>query len=336
MSSSRADASLAAIFGCADLALGDAERRFFREADPWGFILFQRNCRDPEQVRALVAALREAVGRDAPVLIDQEGGRVQRLKPPHWRQAPAAAAFADRDPEALRLNTRLIAAELAGLGLDVDCLPCLDVPAPGGHGIIGDRAFAADPAVVARLGRVVCEALLEGGVLPVLKHVPGHGRAGADSHLELPRVQASLAELQATDFAPFRALNDMPLAMTAHVVYEAIDPDAPATTSSAVVRDVIRGWIGFDGLLMSDDLTMKALSGDLGARARAALGAGCDVALHCSGVLEEMEAVAAAIGPLDASGARRADAALARRRPPAHLDTLAALARLDSMMGTPA
>jgi beta-N-acetylhexosaminidase len=270
------------------------------------------------------------------VLIDQEGGRVQRLKPPRWRQAPPAAAFAGRDPEALRLNIRLNAAELAALGLDVDCLPCLDVPAPGAHGVIGDRAFSEDSAIVARLGRVVCEALLEGGVLPVVKHVPGHGRARADSHLELPRVAAGLAELRAVDFAPFRALKDMPLAMTAHVVYEAIDPDAPATTSAAVVRDVIRGWIGFDGLLMSDDLNMKALSGGLAERARAALGAGCDVALHCSGVLPEMEQVAAALGPLGDAAARRASAALALRRAPAPFDCSVALARLDSLLGTPA
>jgi beta-N-acetylhexosaminidase len=297
--------------------LGEAERRFFRAADPWGFILFQRNCENPAQVRNLTAALRDAVGREAPVLIDQEGGRVQRLKPPHWRQAPPAAAFAAHDPEALRLNVSLIAAELVALGVDVDCLPCLDVPAAGSHGIIGDRAFAEEPATVARLGRIVCDALLAGGVLPVVKHVPGHGRARADSHLELPRVQASLAELQATDFTPFRALKDMPLAMTAHVVYEAVD-------------------IGFDGLLMSDDLNMKALTGALGERARAALAAGCDVALHCSGVLAEMEEVAAALGPLDDAGARRADAALSLRRPPAPFDSAAALARLDALMGTPA
>jgi beta-N-acetylhexosaminidase len=336
LSSNPARRPLAAIFGCAGPTLGDAERRFFRAADPWGFILFQRNCENPEQVRALTAALREAVCRDAPVLIDQEGGRVQRLKPPRWRQAPPALAFAARDPEALRLNIRLIAAELAALGIDVDCVPCLDVPAPGAHDIIGDRAFGRDPALVARLGRVACEALLEGGVLPVVKHVPGHGRARADSHLELPRVQASLAELRATDFAPFRALKDMPLAMTAHVVYDAVDPDAPATASAAVVRDVIRGWIGFDGLLMSDDLNMKALSGSLADRARSALAAGCDVALHCSGALAEMEEVAAALGRLDDAGARRADAALALRRRPAPFDAAAALARLDAMMGTSA
>ena len=336
MSSSQARRPLAAIFGCPGPLLGEAERRFFRDADPWGFILFQRNCASPDQVRALTAALRETVGREAPVLIDQEGGRVQRLKPPHWRQAPPAAAFTHRDPEALRLNVRLIAAELAGLGVDVDCLPCLDVPAPGAHGVIGDRAFSDDPAAVARLGRIVCEALLEGGVLPVVKHVPGHGRAQADSHLELPRVGASRAELETTDFLPFQALRDMPLAMTAHVVYEAIDPDAPATTSAAVVRDVIRDWIGFDGLLMSDDLEMKALTGGLGARAAAALAAGCDLALHCSGALAGMEEVAAAIGALDDEGARRAAAALALRRPAAPFDSLAALARLDSLMGTTA
>lgn len=329
-------APLAAIFGCAGLRLSDAERRFFREADPWGFILFQRNCDSPEQVRALTAALRDCVGREAPVLIDQEGGRVQRLKPPRWRQAPPAAAFAGRDPEALRLNVRLIAADLAELGVDVDCLPCLDLPTPGAHDVIGDRAYSSDPAVAARMGRIASEALLEGGVLPVIKHVPGHGRARADSHLELPRVDASLPELQARDFAPFRALADMPLAMTAHVVYEAVDPDAPATTSAKVVREVIRGWIGFDGLLMSDDLNMQALSGALGARAEAALAAGCDLVLHCSGKADEMAQVAAAVRPLNAAGIRRAEAALARRRPAAAFDREAALARLEALMGAAA
>jgi len=336
LSSSPARAPLAAIFGCAGLALGPDERRFLRDADPWGFILFQRNCESPDQLRALVAELRAAVGREAPVLIDQEGGRVQRLKPPHWRQAPPPAAFARAGPEALQLNVRLLAAELRALGIDVDCIPCLDLPAPGAHGVIGDRALSAEPGEAARLGRLVCAALLEGGVLPVIKHLPGHGRARADSHHELPRVATALPELERTDFAPFRALADMPLAMTAHVVYEAIDPDAPATTSSEVVRRTIRGWIGFDGLLMSDDLNMNALSGGLAGRATASLAAGCDVVLHCSGKLDEMEAVAAAVRPLDSAGERRAAAALALRRPAAAFDAAAAHARLDALMGAAA
>ena len=286
----------AIVFGCAGEEPTRDERALFADADPLGFILFKRNCREPRQVRDLVSALRDSVRRqDAPVLIDQEGGRVQRLAPPHWRRrAPwrsfgdmAAEQGLDRAADAARIAAREIAGELAELGISVNCLPLLDVPAPGGHAIIGDRAFSADPAVVAALGRAVCEGLLGGGVVPVVKHMPGHGRATLDSHLSLPVVDAPEDDL-AVDFAPFRALRDMPWAMTAHVVYTAFDDSAPATLSAAVVERAIRGSIGYRGLLISDDLCMGALSGAPAARARAAFDAGCDAVLHCNGELAEM------------------------------------------------
>ena len=297
-SSSRADRPnpAAVIFGCAGERLQVDERGFFADADPLGFILFQRNCREPEQIRDLVSALRDSVGRDdAPVLIDQEGGRVQRLGPPHWRRRTAWRGFGDMaadrglDPaiEAARINAREMAGELVDLGIDVNCLPLLDVPVPGGHGVIGDRAFSNDPEIVAALGRAVCEGLLSEGVTPVIKHIPGHGRATVDSHSSLPAVDAPAEALEA-DFAPFRALRDMPWAMTAHVVYGAFDADAPATVSRNVIQQVIRGSIGYEGLLVSDDICMRALTGGPGARARAALDAGCDVVLHCNGDFDEM------------------------------------------------
>lgn len=291
------------IFGLAGLALDAAERAFFAEADPTGFILFTRNCAAPEQIRALVSDLRDCVGRaDAPVLIDQEGGRVARLGPPHWRKTPAAWRFVElarQDPavgvEAARLNARLMAVELSALGIDVDCAPVLDVRQPDAHEIIGDRAHGDDPATVADLGRAVAEGLMAGGVLPVIKHIPGHGRARADSHLELPRVEAAREALATVDFAPFAALAEMPWGMTAHVLYSALDSERPATTSPIVIREVVRGEIGFDGVLVSDDLGMKALGGPLGARAADALAAGCDLALHCCGVMDEMASIMASL-----------------------------------------
>ena len=330
----------AVIFGVSGPDLSDGERRFFADADPLGFILFSRNCVSPDQVRALVSDLRQAVGRaGAPVLIDQEGGRVARLGPPHWRAAPAAARFAEiagadpsRAAEAARLNARLLAAELADLGIDVDCAPVLDIPQPGAHRIIGDRAFGDTPEQAARLGGATCEGLLAGGVLPVIKHLPGHGRATADSHFDLPVVDAAGEALERVDFAPFRALNAMPWAMTAHVVYTALDPSAPATTSSVVIERVIRGTIGFDGVLISDDLCMKALDGPPGRRAEAALAAGCDIALHCNGVLAEMEAVAAACPPLTPAARARLSRAEAMRFHPEPFDVRAARARLDAML----
>jgi beta-N-acetylhexosaminidase len=330
----------AVIFGCAGPSLSDAERRFFRDSDPLGFILFGRNVATPERLRRLVDALRDCVGRaDAPILIDQEGGRVARLRPPHWRAAPAAARFGElhrRDPaaaiEAVRLNARLIADELSGLGITVDCAPVLDLLVAGAHEVIGDRAYADDPAVVARLGQGFCEGLLEGGVLPVIKHIPGHGRATADSHYRLPVVASPLDELAVRDFAPFRGLADMPWAMTAHVVYTAVDPTAPATQSAPVINGVIRGDIGFDGVLISDDLAMAALAGSPAERAARALAAGCDVALHCTGVLAEMEAIAAAVGRLGRRSAVRIARAAALVAPAAAFERQTAAARLDRLL----
>ena len=305
--------------GCKGLSLDADERAFLGRHRPWGLILFKRNIDTPAQVAGLVSTFREIVGRpNAPVLIDQEGGRVQRMGPPHWPAYPSAArlaAMAGSPQEragAVRLSARLMAHDLAAVGINVDCLPVLDTPAPGAHSVIGDRAYGTDPQVVACLGRAVCEGMLAGGVLPVIKHIPGHGRAGADSHLELPRVSADLKSLEAIDFVPFKALADMPMAMTAHVVYEAIDPDRPATVSPVVVAEIIRGRIGFDGLLMSDDLSMKALAGDFGERTRAAHGAGVDLALHCNGDLAEALPVAEASPWLGGASLARAEQALAR------------------------
>ena len=307
------------IAGCSGQTLTPDEIAFFRDADPLGFILFRRNIGDPDQVCALTTSLRDAVGRgDAPVFVDQEGGRVQRLGPPHWPKYPAGRTYARLAPdldarrEFVRTGARLIAHDLRAVGIDVDCLPVLDVPVPGAHDIIGDRAYDTDPAAVAVLGRAAAEGLMAGGVLPVIKHIPGHGRAGADSHENLPRVSTTLDELRGHDFLPFRAMADMPIAMTAHVVYEAIDPERPATTSPIVVSDIIRGEIGFDGLLLTDDLSMKALSGGFRERAEAAFRAGCDVALHCNGDLAEARAVAEAAPVLSGESLRRVEAALAR------------------------
>jgi beta-N-acetylhexosaminidase len=330
----------AAILGCSGLVLTDEERRFFAGTDPLGFILFGRNVDSPAQVAALVAALRQTVGRaDAPVLIDQEGGRVQRLRPPHWRAAPAGAPFArlaarDRTAAAaaLRLNFRLIGRELAALGIDVDCAPVLDVPVPGAHDVIGDRAYGTEPSMVAALGRAAMDGLLDEGVLPVIKHIPGHGRAMVDSHLALPVVEASRAELEAEDFPPFRALADAPWAMTAHVVYRAIDAMAPATTSARVIGEVIRGIIGFEGVLVSDDLSMKALGGSFGERTRGAIDAGCDVVLHCNGDMAEMAEVAAALHPLSDIALERLVRAAAMKRRPLPLDVAAAAGRVDAAL----
>lgn len=297
------------IFGVSGLALSPDEAAFFREAEPAGFILFGRNVESPDQVRALVEALRDCLGRTAPVLIDQEGGPVPRLKPPHWRNAPAMARFGrvfDKDAklaeQALALNCRLIADDLRALGIEVVCAPVLDVPAEGADPIIGERAFSSDPAVVARLGRVAVEAFLEAGVVPVIKHVPGHGRAPVDSHLALPFVSAAREALEETDFLPFRKCKDAPLAMTAHVVYRAIDEAAPATFSKRVVTGVIRGRIGFEGLIVSDDICMRALAGSFRKRAERTLAAGVDLVLHCSGVLSEMDSVMRGVSKMPEKG----------------------------------
>jgi beta-N-acetylhexosaminidase len=329
----------AAILGCAGPVLTAEERTFFRRVKPWGFILFKRNVETPEQVRTLVEALRDTVGRaDAPVLIDQEGGRVQRLGPPHWGRFPPGRAFGDlkgNDPllrrEITRLGARLMAHDLAALGINVDCVPVLDVPDPAGHEIIGDRAYGRTVDEVALLGRAAAEGLIAGGVLPVIKHIPGHGRAMADSHLELPVVDAGVEDLDGRDFAPFRVLSDMPMAMTAHVIYSALDRKRPATTSRKVMRKVIRGAIGFDGLVMSDDLSMKALSGDFTERASDSRAAGCDVVLHCNGAMAEMAAVVKGAGELKGRAAARAKAALARlAKAPEPFDAAEGRARFDA------
>jgi len=328
------------IFGCSGPVLEAAERDFFRDAQPWGFILFGRNVQSPEQVRELVDGLRDTIGdARAPVLIDQEGGRVARLKPPAWNIRPPAARFGllhakaqQTATEAAYLNARLIAADLAALGINVDCTPVLDLAVAGAHDIIGDRAFAADPVVVIELGRAVMEGLMEGGVLPVMKHLPGHGRAATDSHLELPHVTTAAADLSASDFVTFRSLNTCPMGMTAHVVYDAIDPNRPATTSPRVIRDVIRGEIAFDGLLMTDDLSMDALSGPISARAKAALFAGCDVVLHCNGRMAEMQEVAGEAKPLEGVSLKRAEQALSHLVTPAAFDPAGAEARLFELL----
>jgi len=316
------------ISGCAGRRLTDDERALFGETEPWGLILFKRNCHTKDQIRDLVTDFREIVGRDdAPVLIDQEGGRVQRLGPPTWPAYPPGKVLgrlAKTDIETGRraawLQGRLIAGDLLDLGITVDCTPVLDVIAPNVDEVIGDRSFGADPMIVAEMGRSLCEGLLDGGVLPVVKHIPGHGRATSDSHHTLPVVDADLATLDASDFAPFAALSDMPMAMTSHIVYSAIDCDRPATTSPAMIRDIIRQRIGFDGLLMSDDVSMKALSGDYAERAHATYAAGCDLVLHCNGRIEEMRAIALAAPPLAGIAGERAVRALSRRRQPKAFD----------------
>lgn len=330
----------AAIYGCAGLVLDEAERAFFRAARPWGFILFARNIDTPDQVRRLTVSLRDAAGHDAQILIDQEGGRVQRLRPPHWHRYPPGRAYGAvhaADPEAgikaAWLGARLIAEDLRDLGITVDCLPVIDVPVAGAHDVIGDRAYAQTPDEVAVLGRAAADGLLAGGVLPVMKHIPGHGRAGVDSHKNLPVVSASRHELEETDFPPFQALRDLPLAMTAHVVYAAIDPNAPATTSKKTIGEIVRGHIGFDGLLMSDDLSMEALAGELGERASASLAAGCDIVLHCNGRMAEMEAVAGEAPLLAGIAKTRADSAEAMRlRCAAALDPAENHARLAGIL----
>ena len=304
------------ILGMSGPVLTDDERALFRAADPAGYIVFKRNCIDPEQLLALTDSLRELAGRDVPILIDQEGGRVARLQPPHWPVFPAAAAFGelfDLAPfsgiEAARVNAEAIALTLRAVGVNVDCLPLLDVPQPDGHGIIGDRAFSTDPMWVAGLGKATLDGLRAGGVCGVVKHIPGHGRARVDSHLALPVVDASRDELE-IDFTPFRKLKTAPMAMTAHVVYTALDPDRCATLSPVVIEDIIRDFIGFDGLLMSDDLGMKALGGAFGDRTTGALDAGCDIALHCSGDMAEMHAIVDASPEITSAAMRRLNAAM--------------------------
>ena len=326
----------ALILGLSGLALTPEERAFFAELQPWGYILFKRNCESKAQVLRLTDELRSLSGREnVPILIDQEGGRVARLRPPVWRLTPPAWTFAEiyeRDvetaEEAAALNSRLIAAELREIGVNVSCSPCIDLLHDEGHGIIGDRALGREPHQIATLARSVAEGLMDGGVLPVIKHIPGHGRAKSDSHLELPVLDTEHEELSRSDFVPFRSLNDMPMAMTAHVVYSAIDDERCATWSSRLIHNVIRGEIGFDGVLMSDDVGMNALTGGFDERTYRSLVAGCDVALHCSGDMAEMVEVAKGSRALEGDAARRAEAALDRIAPPSDFDPEQGAARL--------
>jgi beta-N-acetylhexosaminidase len=324
-------AARAFITGLSGLNVSANERAFLREAQPWGLIIFKRNVKTPQQVTELTSSFRDSVGWAAPVLVDQEGGRVQRLGPPHWPVYPPGGAYSalydqevSRGLSVARLGGHLIAADLNVLGIDVDCLPLADVLAPGADPVIGDRAYGSEPGKVAAIAGAIAEGLLAGGVLPVVKHLPGHGRAAADSHHKLPVVDTDRATLEATDFAAFKPLAGLPLGMTAHVVFSAIDPVAPATTSVTMVREVIRGFIGFKGLLMSDDVSMKALSGTIEEGSRAAFAAGCDVVLHCNGDLGEMIAVAGEAPELTGEAAQRAEAALAQRKAPEEFDVNAA------------
>ena len=327
------------ITGVSGPELTGAERDFIRSERPWGFILFKRNVETPQQVKLLVEELRYCLGvPDAPVLIDQEGGRVQRLGPPHWPVYPPGALFGalyDLDPAlglaAARLSAQLIAADLADLGITVDCLPLADVPVAGADAVIGDRAYGNTPDKVAVIARAVAKGLEQGGILPVLKHIPGHGRATADSHLRLPEVKTAKKELERTDFAAFQSLADLPMAMTAHVVFSALDPVHPATTSATIIEQVIRREIGFQGLLMSDDVSMNALSGSIAERTGAIFFAGCDVVLHCNGKLDEMREVAAEAPELSGKALERARFALASRRAPEPFDRVAARNELDAM-----
>jgi beta-N-acetylhexosaminidase len=324
-------AARAFITGLAGLTISAGERAFVREAQPWGLIIFKRNVKTPQQVEELAGSFRDIIGWEAPVLVDQEGGRVQRLGPPEWPVYPPGVRYGelyDREPAlglgAARLAGHLIAADLKAVGIDVNCLPLADMPVAGGDPVIGDRAYGTEPGKVSAIAAAIAEGLLAGGVLPVVKHLPGHGRASQDSHHRLPVVDADRATLEATDFAAFRPLAGLPLGMTAHVVFSAIDPIAPATTSVTIVREVIRGFIGFQGLLMSDDVSMNALSGTIAERSRAAFAAGCDVVLHCNGDLGEMTAVASAAPVLAGLAAVRAEAALAVRSGPEDFDVSAA------------
>lgn len=327
------------ITGISEPGLTDAEGAFLRETRPWGVILFKRNIINRKQLIELTHSIRSVLGRETPILVDQEGGRVQRLGPPEWPVYPSGARYGalfvrrrEAGLEAAELGARLIASDLRDVGIDVDCLPIADVPISEGDPIIGDRAYGETPEQVAAIASAVARGLMRGGVLPVLKHIPGHGRATADSHVGLPVVDTTRAALEKTDFAAFRPLAMLPLGMTAHVVFSAIDPLQPATTSATIVREVIRGWIGFAGLLMSDDVSMSALSGTIDERARAALAAGCDIVLHCNGDLEEMRAVAAVAPELAGEPLRRAQAASAARRSPDAFDITAARARFSALM----
>jgi len=319
----------ATIFGCSGPALLPGEARFIADAQPWGFILFRRNVETAEQLRALCSALRAAVGREAPVFMDQEGGTVQRLRPPLARDWPDAQAQRG-SARAVWLRHRLMALELRAVGVDGACAPVIDVAGPDTHPFLQRRIWGTDPQRVSELGRAAAEGLLAGGVLPVIKHLPGHGAGNADSHHNLPRVSLPLEALVARDFVPVRALADLPLGMSAHVVYDALDPSLPATVSAPAIA-YLRGALGFGGLLMTDDISMNALGGTMAERAARAIAAGCDIVLHCSGDLAEMEAVAGAAGSLTGEARTRAGAALAARKVPAAIDIAALEAEFDAL-----
>lgn len=335
----------AVIYGFEGLTLNEAEKSFFREVNPWGYIVFARNIETPVQLLSLTDELRELSGRDnVPILIDQEGGRVARLRGPQWRDAPPNAVFGEawaRDPETAReatwLNSRLLAHELKANGINVDCVPMLDIKVPGSNDVvIGDRVYSEDPEIVAILGRASAEGVLAGGVLPVIKHLPGHGRSSIDSHDGLPVVDATLEELEKTDFVPFRALNDLPLGMTGHLIFTALDDKVPSTLSKRVIDEAIRskaaGRIGFDGLLMTDDLSMGALHGDFETRTRASLEAGCDMMLHCNGKMAEMQAIASETPELAGRALERARAATGALREPDDFDPREAWNRLQEIV----
>lgn len=324
----------AVIFGCGGTGLSQSEKHFFRDVNPWGFILFARNVDTPDQLRGLTADLRDAVGWNAPIMIDQEGGRVQRMRPPHWREFPPALdqMRTARDPiRAQWLRNRLIADDLYRVGIDVNCAPLADLVENGTHPVLRNRLYGDDVETVVQAAQSACDGLLAGGVLPILKHIPGYGRATVDSHLDLPRVDVPLPDLQSRDFAPFVALNGVQMGMTAHIVFDAIDPDLPATCSPKAMQ-MIRRDIGFDGLLMTDDISMQALSGTIAERAVAALNAGCDLALHCNGVMAEMRAVADAVPQMTQAAQTRANCALAARRAPDDADIAALEAEYATLL----
>ncbi|MFC6638401.1 beta-N-acetylhexosaminidase [Sulfitobacter sp. JBTF-M27] len=325
----------ATIIDADGLRLTAEEKALFREADPFGFILFARNIESPDQVRALCAEMREAVGREAVITIDQEGGRVQRMRSPQWREwLPPLDFVALAGPNALRamyLMYRIIAHELHSVGIDSNCAPMVDVAGAATHQFLRNRCYSSDPERVAILGRSAADGMLAGGVLPVVKHMPGHGRATMDSHFDLPRVDASRAELEASDFLPFRALTDLPMGMTAHLVYAQID-EAPATLSS-IMMQLIRKDIGFDNLIMTDDISMKALSGTPAENASAAIAAGCDVVLYCNAPLEDRRAVADAAGRMTPAAQTRAERALAMRNIPDDVDIPALERELEALLG---
>lgn len=322
------------IFGCSGLTLSEAERSFFASAQPWGFILFARNVDTPAQLRALTQELRASVGWHAPILIDQEGGRVQRMRPPHWREYLPALdqieATGDRAVRGMYLRNVLIAAELMDVGIDVNCAPLADVIWPESHPVLRNRCYGSDVRSVVTLARASADGMMAAGVLPVLKHIPGYGRAVVDGHKDLPTVDVAREELEALDFAPFRELRDLAMGMTAHIVFPCID-DAPATTSALAMK-MIREDIGFDNLIMTDDISMEALSGSIAQRARASLDAGCDLVLHCNGDLEEMHAVADISGVQRAETRIRAARALAQRQSPGDIDIHALEAEFHTLL----